>query len=308
LLGSGSDIRNLMLVPGILYGLLASAGQSISFVFSRRFIVNGHGDPVRLLALGHVMMGIAAAALLAVVWDSTQLHVDLIAFDAFWASATYLLGQVFFFAAIRSTAVSRISPLLGLKVAAVAPLSIWLLGAQITAIQWLAIAMSMSGGFMLNRIGGRLPVATIGSIVIAVFLFALSDIYIIKLVEACGDGMMASIRAVCVAYAMCGLAGFAMLSWCGSRLAADWRAAVPYAAIWLPSMFGLFAALAMCGPVLGNIVLATRGLFSIGLGVLLARGGLHHLEQHVSRDVLLRRTAAAVLMIAAIGLFAWAAR
>lgn len=139
-------------------------------------------------------------------------------------------------------------------------------------------------------------------------MFAFSDIGIIKLVDACGSGLRGSVCAVCVSYGMCGLTGLAVLPWFGTRRAADWRAAAPYAAIWLPSMFGLFAALAMCGAVLGNIVLSTRGLFSIGLGVLLARGGLHHLEQHVARDVLLRRTGAAVLVVAAIALYASAAR
>jgi len=107
---------------------------------------------------------------------------------------------------------------------------------------------------------------------------------------------------------MCGVAGLVALPWYGSRRFADWRAAAPYAAIWLPSMFALFGSLALCGAVLGNLAIATRGLFSIVLGVVLARGGFHHLEQHVARGVLLRRLAAAILMMAAIGLFGWAER
>jgi len=296
-----------MLAAGIFYGLIASVGQSVSFVYSRRFIVNGHGDEVRLLALGHVMMGSVAAISLPLAWDWSIREIDAVLWYGTLTAATYLIGQIGFFAALRRSEVSRISPLLGLKVAAVAPFSIWLLSAEIVPLQWVAIAMSVFGGFLLNRIGGRLPLMTLSCTLFAVVMFALSDIAIIKLVDTCGQGFMASIRAVCVTYTLCGLVSLAVLPWCGSRKIADWKAAAPYAAIWLPCMFGLFASLAMCGAVLGNIVLSTRGLFSIGFGVLLARSGHHHLEQHVARSVLLRRAIAAVFMIAAIGLYAWAA-
>lgn len=296
-----------MLAAGIIYGLIASAGQSVSFVYSRRFIVNKHGDEVQLLALGHVMMGVGAAICLPFCWDSSITNLASVLWYASIASATYLVGQVGFFAALRRSEVSRVSPLLGLKVAAVAPLSMWLLDAEIVPLQWLAIAMSIAGGFMLKRIGGWLPIGTIVGTLFAVVMFASCDIAIIKLVRLFGDGMMASVRAVCVTYVICGIAGLAALPWFGSRNSRDWRAALPYAGIWLPSMFGLFASLVMCGAVLGNIVLSTRGLFSIAIGVLLARAGHLHLEQHVARDVVLRRAAAAVLMVASIGLYAWAA-
>ncbi|MCG8585058.1 MAG: DMT family transporter [Pirellulales bacterium] len=296
-----------MLLTGVIYGLLAALGQSVSFLFSRRYIVKGHGDSVRLLAIGHVMMGAQAAVILPFCWDSSIDDTGRILVYGVWATVTYLLGQVGFLAAIRRTEVSRVSPLLGLKVAAVAPISMWLLSAQIAPLQWVAIAMSIAGGFLLKRIGGWLPVATVFGTILAVIMFALSDVGIIKLVQACGDGLRASICAVSVSYIMCGLIGLVLLPWYGSRRSDDWLAAAPYAVLWLPSMFALFTSLAMCGAVLGNIVLSTRGLFSIALGVLLARGGMHHLEQHVARDVLVRRTAAAILVVAAIGLYAWGA-
>ena len=208
-----------MLIVGIIYGLFAAAGQSVSFVFSRRFIVQGHGDSVRLLALGHVMMGAVAAALLPVIWDWEISNLAAVAWFGLLACVSYLIGQVGFLAAIRRSEVSRVSPLLGLKVAAAAPFSMWLLSAEIVPLQWLAIAMSVAGGFMLKRIGGWLPIATIAGTLFAVVMFALCDIVIIKLVRVCGDGLLASVRGVCVTYTLCGLAGLAALPWCGTRRA-----------------------------------------------------------------------------------------
>ena len=61
----------------------------------------------------------------------------------------------------------------------------------------------------------------------------------------------------------------------------------------------------MAGPVLGNIAIAiaTRGLWSIVLDVLLAAMGMVHLERRVQHHVLLRRVIAAIMMIAAIALY-----
>jgi len=133
--------------------------------------------------------------------------------------------------------------------------------------------------------------------------FALSDVFIVILVPHLGTGFAAAARSVGVVYGICGLAALPLLPWQGSRRQADWLAVVPYVACWLPRMYLLFASLALCGPVLGNIVIGTRGLFAIVLGAILANRGLLHIEHHATADVVLRRAAAAVLMIVAIALY-----
>ena len=58
-------------------------------------------------------------------------------------------------------------------------------------------------------------------------------------------------------------------------------------------------------PVVFAIILqSTRGLFSIGLGVLLARWGLIHLEPAVGGRIVWKRLLAAILMVGAIALYA----
>ena len=66
-------------------------------------------------------------------------------------------------------------------------------------------------------------------------------------------------------------------------------------------LFGCFQAVDV---VFGNILQSTRGLISIVLGAGLAGAGMVHLEKKVSRGVFWRHMAAAMLMSAAIVLYA----
>ena len=86
------------------------------------------------------------------------------------------------------------------------------------------------------------------------------------------------------------------------------RWAVPYAAVWFSGMAAFYACFALCGIVLGNIVQNTRGLLSIALGWFVARAGRTDLEERVSRAVLARRVAAALLLLAAVALYALGGR
>jgi len=164
---------------------------------------------------------------------------------------------------------------------------------------------------VLNASGGWLPwQAVIGSLVACV-AYAIADIDIIRLVAAMGGGdgvdpaekFHASVISALLCYIVCGLVAATLLPWYGSKRKDDWYAALPFAGAWIIGMFCFFGALAMIGAVFGNIILATRGVFSIVLGAGLARLGMVHLEQKVAKDVLARRAAAAILMIVAIGVY-----
>ena len=69
-------------------------------------------------------------------------------------------------------------------------------------------------------------------------------------------------------------------------------------------MIALFVCFALCGLVLGNIVQSARGLVSVALGWAIARSGRTGLEENVPASVVARRTAAALLVIAAMALYA----
>jgi drug/metabolite transporter (DMT)-like permease len=292
-----------LLALGILYGLLAAAAHAIAFVISRRYIVQGHGSSLRLMVISHAMMGVLAVTVLLPLWSAELRDVVRWIWPMLGASIAYLMGQGLFFLSLRHTASSRLVPLLGLKVAAVVPASMMLLGQELGRAQLAAVVLSLVAGAMLNQIGGRLPWRSSVWTLVAVCLFALSDVYIVLLVPRLGAGFVAAARSVGVCYGFCGLVALTLLPWQGSRRLDDWIAAAPHAICWLPSMYMLFACLALCGPILGNIVIGTRGLFAILLGMILAARGMHHIEHHVSRGVIVRRFGAAVLMIVAIAIY-----
>lgn len=289
---------------GVILGLCAALSQSFSYVFSRRFVIAEHRSPVKLLVLSHTLMGFVALSLLPGLWTSEAMHVTHYFWALLGASGSYMIGQAALFVALRRTDASRISPLLGLKVVMVALIWMFYVGKAVTAIQWGAVILSVAAAFILNYSGGTLPLSIIGATLFTCFFYAVSDVFIIDLVKALSsDALRGGMLGACMAYIVCGSIALLLLPRFGSTRKRDWIAAVPFSTGWFASMILFFSCLAIAGPVLGNIVLATRGLFSIALGAALAQFGLVHLEKAVSRDVLRRRAIAAALMIAAIALY-----
>ncbi|MEX0866740.1 MAG: DMT family transporter, partial [Pirellulales bacterium] len=264
---------------GILVCLASAVIQTLSFVSSRRFIVAGHGNPFRLLAMGHVLMGLLAAVVFPFFWHALLLDIHRWLWLTLAASAFYLFGQVFFMIALRRSDSSRVAPLLALKMPAVAVVTILVLRDVINMWQWLAVGIAVAAAFVLNRIGGTLPKQTVLSILLAVCSFAMCDVVIVALIDACMEDaagatrFAAATRAVCVTYMLCGLGAALLLPWLGARKRRAWLYAAPYACAWLPSMYLFYMALSLIGPVLGNIVISTRGLWAIVLGALIAKAG-----------------------------------
>lgn len=291
--------------PGVIFGIVAAMAQSIAYIFSRRYIITGHGGALRLLIISHFLMGLAGIPIVAFLWAPGMGDIGHYWLDALGAAGFYMIGQAALFLMLRTTDASRIAPLLGLKIVAVAILWIMFMGGELGPWQWAAALLSVAAAFVLNYSGGSLPPRIIAATLFTCFSYSLSDIHIVRLIAALGepDSFIAGARATSLAYVVCGMMCVPFLYHFGSRRLSDWTNSLPYSVFWLPSQMCLFAALAMAGPVLGNIAIATRGLWSIVLGVALAAMGMVHLERRVQTHVTLRRIVAAVMMIAAIALY-----
>ncbi|MEX2670502.1 MAG: EamA family transporter [Phycisphaeraceae bacterium] len=294
-----------MMLVGVLCGLVTAVMHAIGYIFSRRFVVVQHASVVRLLVLGHVIMAGIAVAAFPFVYSPEMPPLSEYAGPLLGASFFYFTGQTGLFIALRHTDASRISPLLGLKVAAVAMLSTVALGTTLTLTQWAAVALAVAAAWILNASGGLLPLASILGTILAVTAYAVSDIFIKHLLDAMAP--MGTLRgpmtAALLSYALCGFACIPTLPWLGSRRKGDWLWSAPYAVTWLTGIMFMFVSYNLAGLVLGNIAVGTRGLVSIALGVLLAKLGMVHLEQRLEPGVLPRRIAAAIAMVLAIALF-----
>jgi len=294
-----------MILLGILLGLGASLAQSLSYIFSRKFIKE-YGDNWRLLlAVSHILMGVMSIVILPFLCIGLDLRRLVPAIlPAAGAAGFYFAAQAFLFAALKRAEASRVSPLLGLKVVFLALLAT-LLGKQHLVWQnWLAVVMSGSAAFFLNEIGGRMPIKAIIFVVLTLTGYSFSDMNILDLLVSLEPvGMRGPFIGVCLAYILCGMLGFLMLIRTGLPSRRAWVLGFPHALAWFSSMFLFYWSIVAINLVFAAIVQATRGLISIWLGVIVADMGMEHVEKPLSRAVLWKRVAAGLLMAVAIALY-----
>lgn len=296
-----------MLMEGILFGLGAAVAQSTCYVVTRIFLTKPGRRSRQLFALSHAWMGLFGAALLPLCWKAQAADVRSYLWPMLGATGFYLVGQMCLFAAIRRTDASRVSPLLGLKILVLAVITVALFGDPLSPLQWLAVVMSVTAALILNRSGGRLPRSALALVMVACVWYACSDLSIVELtaVLAPQKDFRGVLLATCLSYILCGLVGVPMLLAGPRRERAwpEWRASLAVAVTWFVAMVLLFACFNAVGAVFGNILQAMRGPLSIVIGAAIARLGHVHLETRVARGVLVRRLLAALLMVAAIGLY-----
>jgi drug/metabolite transporter (DMT)-like permease len=293
---------------GVALGLLTALGHSLGYLAARWYTQDRGGSTVRLLVLAHVMMGLGSAAVLPWLWP------DALGFDPRWTGPLlgiigfWLVAQSCLFVSLKHTDASRVAPLLGLKVALLALIAVGL-GDRLGAWQWAGVGLAVASAWVLNGVGGRLPLKVTALVVVACAGYAVSDTFIVVTIEEVreqtGDRSILGIPiwSAATAYTVIGVLAAALLPKFGSRDPKAWRDALPYAVSWVFTMVCLYATFAMLGAVLGAILQSTRGLISIGLGVLLAAWGHHHLEQKHGAAVVWRRVGAAALMTAAVALY-----
>jgi drug/metabolite transporter (DMT)-like permease len=290
---------------GVLLGLGAATAQSLSYLASRWYTAGRGGGMMRLLVLGHALQGAVSLPLTWALWpdelpELTQFLPELVGTAGF-----YMAGQFGLFVALRYTDASRVSPLLGLKVAILAGVTVAFLGDALSAGQWIAVFVSVAAAFVLNYTGGAIPWPATLALLLTCVGYSLSDLCIRLLIDELEPvpALHAAVWGAAATYVLCGLTTLALLPWYGSRRPRDWVAAAPYAGAWLTAMMFLYTCFGLVGVVFGNILQATRGIISVVLGAGVARLGHVHIERHVPRAIFWRRFAAAAMMFAAIILF-----
>ena len=300
---------------GVAAGLAAALASAVSYLISRHHGNRAGGGSLRLLVLGHAVMGLACLPvcwwLAPTEWPATPGWLGPLAGSV----GCYLAGQAAVFAALKRVAASRIAPLLGLKLVMLAAIVSLLPGGSLDGRQWLAVGLSVAAAAMLQR-GGALPPAALAAVLAACLGFAISDLCIVALIDALQSSRMASglplsrlhagSLAMAITYVACGLVAAVALAidpGLRPRDRRDATAAVQYATAWLGGMVALYACFGLIGAVFGNVLQATRGVMAITIGAVLARAGWHDLEERVDRATFLRRLAAAGLMVLAILLY-----
>ncbi|NQT92320.1 MAG: DMT family transporter [Lentisphaerae bacterium] len=295
-----------MQLTGIVLGLSAAVFQSVSYVFSRLHVAGARGHIRHILVASHLFMGIGSLLFLPFLWSSRMPAFQDYVLPLLGCCVFYLLGQAALFSALRRLEPSRAAPLLAMKVVILALITSAVLRQHLSAIQWIAIMACVLGSLSLGTFGGNIGMRDTVSVLVACFFYSLSDIHIAMLVRALAplEPLHAAALGASMCYALCGVVALALLPLAGGRTVfSRMRYSVGFSVSWFLGMVCLYACFGLLGPVFGNILQSTRGILSILLGAYIARIGWVHLEQRVTRRVLVQRLAAAALMLLAIYLF-----
>jgi drug/metabolite transporter (DMT)-like permease len=298
-----------MIIEGVIFGLVAATCQSLCYLFSRRFVTRQMNRPSVLFALSHVQMGVLALAVLPFCCTSQIWNIRAYAWPLAGVTFFYLAGQLCLFRAVKITDASRVAPLLGLKLLILSFTAVFLFSEQITPLQWLAVGMSLAAAVGLNYSGGGIPRHGLAAIVGACAAYAFLDLSTVAMLKVLAphNEFRGILLCACLPYLLCGGIG-AALTGAGApenRTLQKWKDALPVAATWFVSAIFMCFCFRLLGAVFGNIVQSVRGPLSILFGAALAAWGHAHLESKLSRRTLARRLAAALLMCAAIALFAY---
>ncbi len=313
-----TDLGMTDLGLGVAAGLAAAVFSAVSYLVSRHYGLGQRAlgrtrSALRLLAVSHLLMAAVCIPLTWAAWPAASPPVRLFAVPLALSVGLYLLGQSSLFAALKRVEASRIAPLLGLKIVMLAVIVSFVLGHVLDMRQWLAVALSVAAAAMLQVGRGAISAMAFGFVLSCCLCFAISDIFIVRLIDGLQAGAMesggeisrlhAGGLAMALTYGLCGLVFAPLVVGLRPYTRGDWLAAAQYASAWLLSMAGLYCCFGLVGIVFGNILQSTRGVMSVAIGAALAHLGWHELEQRVDRSTLLRRLTAALLMTAAIALY-----
>ena len=291
---------------GILSGLTAAICFSFAYLGSRLFYEKSGTNPLLLLALAFIQMGIFSCMLLPAIWSPFPLSLDTL-LPLFGAALLGMGGQLIFFFTLKSSTPSQLTPLLALKIFILAFASIVFLQKEISVLQWISIFFCFAATFMLNFSGKPIPLQGFLGILVACCCYALADIsaaVLIRHLDSTGADHPAML-AVCLVYALSGIFGLILggFLWSDLRRISAWKFALFFSVSFFIADTFLFVTFKLVGPVFGNILQSTRGIISILLAKFIAQRGMHYLEHETDSSVLLRRLLAAGLFSFAIALY-----
>jgi drug/metabolite transporter (DMT)-like permease len=295
-----------MILLGIGFGLGMAVFQSLSYLCIRLFNKRHDNSIITLLALSHILMGVASIPLAAWLWPEPMPPLSQYGLNLLASAGFYLLGQFFLFSAIIHSEPSRVAPMLGLKVLMLSLIGIVFLGARFGAAQWLAVLFTTAAVFLLSWTDKRIERRFVILGVLACLSYCVSDTNIKFLVDHFDfmGALPGASLATALCYILCGLVGVVIvLIEPGHSTRATWLYAVPFATSWFIAMICLFSCFGLIGVVFGNILQSMRGIISIGLGFVIAHLGFETLEPKSSKRIIIQRIAAAILMTTAVILF-----
>ncbi|MBR7107067.1 MAG: hypothetical protein IKC89_01495 [Lentisphaeria bacterium] len=292
---------------GVTLGVATALMQSCSYLASAAFI-SRHRSAFKLLISSQLFMGVCSTVLLPFFITEDLVR---IAKGGWWYLAAWVtmffLGQAGFFISQKYIESSRLASLLGLKILVLS--AFWMIfnAKMLNYLQVIGVILGVAAAFAMNWSGSRrLHWKGIAALAVTLVCYSLTDLSETAMVHLADQGnvVKAGITITLFCYTVLGICTlpFAVKTGWSWTMQKD---SAPFAVIWLGSQMTLLICFGMVGPVFGNVIQSTRGLFSVLLGVLVCCLGISGGEKQVSAVMWLRRGFAALLMLVSIVCFSF---
>ena len=295
---------------GIISGFTTALLNTVGYIFGSRFLLY-YKNPFRLLTMASFVMMFLSLPL-AIFFCPFRIIPD------FWnylgkvilAGISYLIAQCSFFAAMQYFEASRISSLLSLKIIVLSIIFI-ICGGSLNFLQLMAVATAAVAAMIFNWSGAQKN-SLKGWIwlLLTLIFYSLEDIIETELVMQMHNftgysKLHSAIITVPLMYSVLGVITAPLLFFFKPDKE-QIKKVFPYAALWLISQMTLLCCYAFLQPVFGNVILSTRGIFSVIAGILLSYFGLSALDSQIPVRLWLRRIIAAIVMLGAIIMYSFA--
>lgn len=179
----------------------------------------------------------------------------------------YLIAQFLLFSAIKLSDSSVVSPLLVLKIPALACISILLFDKQLEPLQWGAIAIIVYLAYSISTLSGKLEIKPALLIMGACICYGISDLGITAYTKNLGDLPLQEriFIAITINYMLCAIVMLPFVRLCKVPLKAighlKWSAIT-----WLVAVALLVVGFSLSGVVEANVAQSTRGVIAVFMG------------------------------------------
>jgi drug/metabolite transporter (DMT)-like permease len=297
----------MILILGLILSSVSAIIQASTYIVSKHILAKHPGSSIQLLVVAHLFMGLFSIVALCFLWTPVLVHIHLYLISLICGAFFYFFAQSLFLSALHFSEPSRLAPLLGIKVFFLAIFSIFLLSTPLTALQWVAISLTIIAGFVLNNTGAPPPWKSLVLIIFTCIFFALSDInckILVKHLQAANnDNFLGITQMVSLVYLGTGILSLPLLFYIKRPTKIFIKETFLYASLWYLGAIFMFSAYAFISVILVAIIQSTRGVINVVLGVFIAKAGFEHLEKKVEKSIVKKRIFAASLMTLAIILF-----
>lgn len=295
------------MLMGIFASALCALLQSLSYISSAAFLKR-YNSSFSLLVFSQLAMGIVSIPV-AIIFFPRGLFNNIPQLSLYlliWLTVI-CAGQYFFFATQKYIEPSRLSSFLGLKIIVIAVLTMIFFAGKISLLQGAAILLATAAAVVMN--GGKATrkmtwkaVFLLAATVINYCLADLTETKLMKLSES-GNIWCDGLGVCATCYMILGFAMLPLLKKCKFSFE-KLKYGSPYGVLYFGSQVALFVSFGLIGPVFANVIQSSRGIISVLLGVLLSSCKFGSLDVKGDKKLWLRRFACAIIMTAAIILYA----